>query len=97
MHIIRRQDAPRAALFFFVSFPTMLTIELVLASGEHVRMPVVQAQFVVTCPYCKIMQYPPEFLTVNPDQRFCRQSHRVGWYKKLKAPTYYRRKLPSVV
>jgi len=56
----------------------MLTMSLTLASGEHVRIQVKQAEFVVECPYCKLLGIPdPSFLTIDPDQLYCKTSHRV--------------------
>lgn len=55
----------------------MLTLAMILANGEHVQVTVQQAEFVVTCPYCK-----QPFKTINPDRIYCKQSHKVRAYER---------------
>lgn len=48
-----------------------ITVELT-SSGRKTRITVDQAEFVRICPYCVL-----EFLTIDADQIYCRESHRV--------------------
>jgi hypothetical protein len=48
-----------------------ITVELT-SSGRKTRITVDQAEFVRICPDCRM-----EFLTINADQIYCRDSHRV--------------------
>ena len=54
----------------------MLTIRIVTIQGETVQLDVMQAEFVVTCPYCKL-----PFRTIDPDRRYCRPSHKTRAYE----------------
>ncbi len=51
----------------------MLTLRILTEDGTLKRITVVQAEFIKTCPYCR-----DEFPTVNPDQIYCKTSHRVN-------------------
>lgn len=66
----------------------MLTLQIVTEKGKSRRITVQQAEFVNTCPYCR-----EEFITINPDQVFCRTSHRVNACLVRK----YERSVPHVV
>ena len=64
----------------------MLKLALTLETGEHVQIRVIQAEFVVACPYCKIAGRPvPEFRTIDPDKKFCSTSHRYMYWRKVSA------------
>lgn len=54
----------------------MLTIRIVTIQGETVQLDVRQAEFVRTCPYCRI-----PFRTINPDQIYCKVSHKTRAYE----------------
>lgn len=63
----------------------MLTLSVTLQNGEHVRMTVKQAEFVRECPYCKLIgEEFVEFLTIDPDQIYCKPSHRVNYCRKTR-------------
>jgi len=50
----------------------MLTIRIVTIQGETVQLEVMQAEYVVVCPYCEI-----PFRTTDPDKKYCKVSHSV--------------------
>ena len=55
----------------------MLTVRIVTLQGETVQLQVMQAEFVVTCPYCST-----PFRTIEVDQKFSSTSHRVMHWRK---------------
>lgn len=61
----------------------MLKVAMILPTGEHVRVEMIQVEFVRECPYCKLRGFADvEFLTIDPDKRFCRPAHRVNYFRK---------------
>lgn len=57
----------------------MLTIRIVTEQGETVQIQVQQVEFVVVCPWDGV-----PFRTIDPDQKYCSDSHRYMYWRKFK-------------
>ena len=54
----------------------VITIQII-TNGASYRITADQAEFVVACAHCHA-----EFLTIDPDRKYCRQTHRTRAYEQ---------------